>query len=301
MDENIDTIRPKNKILNIWILSIFIIIVLTVFYFLSAPFKNSDVLIHISSGRPLRSISSELIKDQAIRSDLTLKIFIKLLGTKKGIISGDYLIKKNSPVWIVAWQISRGHHNVEPIKVTLKEGITKNNMAKILADKIPNFNTDLFLNDPRSKEGYLFPDTYFFYSLSSTDEIITDITANFQKRINSIDKDIKSGNHSLSDIITMASILEKEAGGKNDIAIISGILWKRIQLGMPLQVDAAPDTYRAAGLPESPIGNPGLLSIKAALHPQVSGYLFYLHDKEGNVHYAVDFNEHRSNIVKYLK
>lgn len=301
MDENIDTIRPKNKILNIWILSIFIIIILNIFYFLSAPFKNNDVLIHISSGESLSSISSELINDQAIRSNFTLKIFIKLLGTKKGIISGDYLIKKNSPVWIVAWQVSRGHHNVEPIKVTLKEGITKNNMAKILADKIPNFNTDLFLSDTRSKEGYLFPDTYFFYSLSSTNEILTDITANFQKRINSIDKDIKSGNHSLSDIITMASILEKEAGGKNDIAIISGILWKRIQLGMPLQVDAAPNTYKDIGLPESPIGNPGLLSIKAALHPQESGYLFYLHDKDGNVHYAVDFNEHRSNIFKYLK
>lgn len=301
MDENIDTIRPKNKILNIQILSIFIIIVLIIFYFLSAPFKNNDVLIHISRGRPLSSISSELINDQAIRSDLTLKFFIKLLGTKKGIISGDYLIKKNSPIWIVAWQISRGHHNVLPIKVTLKEGVTKNNMAKILADKIPNFNTDLFLNDPRSKEGYLFPDTYFFYSLSSTDEIITDITANFQKRISPIDKDIKSGNHSLSDIIIMASILEKEASDKNDITIISGILWKRIQLGMPLQVDAATITYKEVGLPESPIDNPGILAIKAALYPQESVYLFYLHDKDGNVHYAVDFNEHRSNILKYLK
>ncbi|MFA6386320.1 MAG: endolytic transglycosylase MltG [Candidatus Paceibacterota bacterium] len=301
MDENIDTIKPKNKILNIQILSIFIIIALIIFYLLSAPFKNNDVLIHISIGQPLRSISSELIKNQAIRSDLTLKVFIKLIGTKKGIISGDYLIKKNSPVWIVAWQISRGHHNVLPIKVTLKEGITEKDMAKILADKIPNFNTDLFLSDPRSKEGYLFPDTYFFYSLSSTDEILTDITANFQKRINGIDKDIKSGNHSLSDIIIMASILEKEAGGKNDIAIISGILWKRIQFGMPLQVDAAPNTYKEVGLPKSPISNPGLLAIKAALYPQESGYLFYLHDKDGNVHYAVDFNEHRSNILKYLK
>lgn len=301
MDENINTIRPKNKILNIQILSIFIIVILITFYFLSAPFKNRDVLIHISPGESLSTISSELINNEAIRSNFTLKIFVKLLGMKKGIISGDYLIKKNSPVWIVAWQISRGHHNIEPIKVTLKEGITKNNMAKILDDKIPNFNTDLFLNDSRSKEGYLFPDTYFFYSLSSTDEILTDITSNFQKRINSIDKEMKSVNHSLSDIITMASILEKEAGGKNDIAIISGILWKRIQLGMPLQVDAAPNTYKEVGLPENPISNPGLLAIKAAIHPQESGYLFYLHDNDGNVHYAVNFNEHRSNIAKYLK
>ena len=66
------------------------------------------------------------------------------------------------------------------------------------------------------------------------------------------------------------------------------------------KVDAAPDTYKTRGLPESPIGNPGLLAIKASIHPQSSPYLYYLHDKEGNIHYAKNFAEHVKNKLKYL-
>jgi UPF0755 protein len=70
---------------------------------------------------------------------------------------------------------------------------------------------------------------------------------------------------------------------------------------MPLQVDAMPDTYKNKGLPNSPIGNPGLKAIEAAIHPQTSPYLYYLHDKNGNIYYAKTFTEHEVNIKKYLK
>jgi len=230
-----------------------------------------------------------------------LRVFVFIFSGDKHISSGDYLFKKGKSVLSVAWQLARGIHGVEPIKITFKEGITKADMAKLLAEKIPSFRKDLFLSDKRSKEGYLFPDTYFIYPLSTTDEILNDITSNFNKKIASIDKDIKASGKSLSDIIIMASILEKEAKGKEDAPIISGILWKRIKLGMPLQVDAAPKTYDESNLPRSPISNPGLSSILYAIHPESSPYLFYLHDDFGQVHYAVDFSEHRSNIAKYLK
>ena len=174
-------------------------------------------------------------------------------------------------------------------------------MAKILSDKIPNFRKDLFLSNPKVKEGYLFPDTYFFFSLSTTDEIVNDMTLNFKKRTDPLETDIKNSGRSFSDIIKMASILEKEASGKEDIYIISGILWKRINMGMPLQVDAALNTYKNTGLPVSPICNPGLLAIGAAIHPENTPYLFYLHDSDGQVHFATDFSEHRSNIARYLK
>ena len=110
----------------------------------------------------------------------------------------------------------------------------------------------------------------------------------------------KSGK-SLLEIITMASILQGEASGENDIGIISGILWKRISLGMPLQVDVDKNTYTSKGLPSDPLNNPGLLSIEGALNPINSSYLYYLHDKNGNAHYAVTFEEHKRNISKYLK
>ena len=99
----------------------------------------------------------------------------------------------------------------------------------------------------------------------------------------------------------MASILEGEANGKEDIYIISGILWKRINLGMPLQVDVDKSTYKEKGLPSEPLNNPGLLAIKAAMAPESSVYLYYLHDEDGVVHFARSFEEHKKNINDYLK
>ena len=95
--------------------------------------------------------------------------------------------------------------------------------------------------------------------------------------------------------------MEREAKGEADRGFISGILWKRLGIGMPLQVDAVPSTYNTKGLPKSPIANPGLMSIKTAIYPEESPYLYYLHDKEGKIHYAKNFTEHKANIAKYLK
>ena len=103
------------------------------------------------------------------------------------------------------------------------------------------------------------------------------------------------------DIIIMASIIEEEAKGDADRAYISGILWKRLSINMALQVDAAKETYQNRGLPEKPIVSPGLKAIKAAIHPQNSSYLYYLHDKEGGVHFAKSFAEHINNKTKFLK
>ena len=69
---------------------------------------------------------------------------------------------------------------------------------------------------------------------------------------------------------------------------------------MPLQVDAAPETYKARGLPKNPIGNPGLKALRAAIFPEISPYLYYLHDKDGHIHFARSFFEHRQNVLKYL-
>ena len=95
--------------------------------------------------------------------------------------------------------------------------------------------------------------------------------------------------------------VQKEAQGQSDAPTIAGILWKRINSGIALQVDAAPDTYNHKGLPSTPINNPGLVSIMATLHPVASPYLYYVHDKTGTVHYARTFAEHEANIQTYLK
>jgi UPF0755 protein len=145
-----------------------------------------------------------------------------------------------------------------------------------------------------------------------------------RKVVKAFDKELEKSERTLEQVITMASIIEDEAsGGNEEKQIISGILWKRLDMGMLLQVDAtlryvngkeskdltltdlAADheynTYVHKGLPPTPIGNPGVDAIRAALNPKDSIYYFYLHDKDGGVHYAKTFEEHKKNIAAYLK
>lgn len=270
-------------------------------YIFSAPFGSKDRTLHVSSSDSMIKISQDLKNNNIIKSRYIFKTLIYLLSKDKKIHYGDYLFKGGSSVLNVSLQIAKGRHNVAPIKITLTEGMTNEDMAKLFADKLPVFRSDSFLLDSRSKQGYLFPDTYFFYPLTTTNEVLEEITANFKKRISKVNNNINSSGKNLSDIIIMASILEKEANGKNDSSIISGILWKRIKLGMLLQVDASPSTYKIANLPSAPISNPGLLSINSAIYPEESPYLYYLHDKNGLVHYATNYDQHKINITRYLK
>ena len=292
-------IKKKNWIANIVLIAGFIL--LFVYYFLFAPFGNRDVTMHISNGTSINSVALKLESERAVRSDFTLKIFIKLLKSGKGIISGDYLFKKNSPVWVVAWQVTRGRHNITPIKITIREGLTNEDIATILGDKLAGFRKDIFLTGVNGKQGYLFPDTYFFFSLDTASEITEKLSNNFEAKINKLKPEIDKSGKSMTQILTMASILEGEAGGEEDIGIISGILWKRISKNMPLQVDVDKSTYASKGLPSKPLNNPGLLSINASFNPIDSPYLYYLHDKNGKVHYASTFEEHKRNIENYLK
>jgi len=197
--------------------------------------------------------------------------------------------------------LAMGIHNVNPIKTTFPEGVSNQNIADILEKKIPNFNQASFLEKIKDKQGYLFPDTYFFFPLTTEEEIISALSNNFTHKISLIESEIKNLQYSLSQIIIMASIVEGEADGSGDAPIISGILWKRLENGMPLQVDVAKETYIQKGLPDKPINNPGLVAIKATINPITSKYLYYLHDKNGSIHYAVTYAEHQRNIAKYLK
>lgn len=280
---------------------IVIFLCLFIYYTMFAPLSNKDVIIHISSGQSVSFISEKLKSENAIRSEFMLKVFIKILKSGKGIVSGDYLISKGTPVWRVAWQVSRGHHNLDPIKVTIREGLTNEEVASILADKLAGFRKDLFLSGTAGKQGYLFPDTYFFFPLDTADEIVDKLSNNFDNKMRTISSSLNESEKSLNDIIIMASILEGEANGKEDIYIISGILWKRIKLGMPLQVDVDKTTYKEKGLPSEPLNNPGLLAIKAALAPESSPFLYYLHSDDGTAYFAKSFEEHKSNIKRYLK
>ncbi len=255
--------------------------------------------VSVQEGAGLRSVSQSLEESGIIRSRAVFETLVITLGSDRRVIAGDYFFERKITVFEVARRLAKGEQNLLPVRVTIPEGFTALDIATLLAEKLSKFNKENFLKEAR--EGYLFPDTYFFTVRDSETDVLRSIQRNYEKKISLVREDIKKSGRTEGEIITMASLIEKEANGDGDREIISGILWKRLGKGMPLQVDAEPKTYESKGLPKTPIANPGMDSIKAAIYPKSSAYLYYLHDKDGKVHYASTLAEHNANIRKYLK
>jgi cell division protein YceG involved in septum cleavage len=200
-----------------------------------------------------------------------------------------------------------------------------------LADRSDKFT---FLADkPKyyGLEGYLFPDTYRVYATSTVDEAIDKMLSNFDRKLTAkMRSDIKAQGKTIYSIVTMASLIEKEApidyqnNDSSDAKTISGIFWNRLKIGQPLQsdatlsyilndnkpqhsgreleIDSPYNTYRYRGLPPGPICNPGLLAIEAAIYPTDTDYFYFLTPKgKEDVIYARTYEEHLQNKYKYLK
>lgn len=292
----------ENKKKVFYVLGVFIFLFFFYYLFFSAPrnFPTGGV-IRIEKGSSLLGVSSLLKKENIIRSRVVFESLVIILGGELHIVSADYLFEDKLSVWKVALRIVKGEHNTPPVLVTIPEGFDIKQIAEAFSQKLTNFKKDKFLFEAKNQEGYLFPDTYFFLNDANEKDVLKLMSDNFNKKIVLFNSGIILSGKTKKEIITMASIVEREAKGDTDRDIISGILWKRIKIGMPLQVDAAPETYKNKGLTLAPVCNPGLEAIKASIYPKSSPYLYYLHDKNGIVHYAKTFIEHNKNIQKYLK
>lgn len=272
------------------------------FLFLSAPVRfEDDNIVTIEEGSSLRRISLKLKEQNIIKSRIVFEAFVISFGGEKHILPGDYLFENKIPVMSVARRIANGERNLAPVKLTIPEGFNIYEIAEVAKLRLANFNKEKFLMDAQKKEGYLFPDTYFFFTTDNEQDVLNALSQNFEKKIKGVRATILELGKNEKEIIVMASIIEREAKGDSDREVISGILWNRLKIGMALQVDAAPITYKEKGLPESPIANPGLKAINAAMYPKASPYVFYIHGKDGNTYFAKTFTEHKQNIQKYLR
>ncbi len=304
------------------ILGIFVLAVIFSYVSLITPPVNfpPNKIISIAPGSTLSDITHNLKDENIIRSSAAFEFFVVFFGGEKKISPGDYYFENKVPVIVVAEMIATGNHNITKIKITLPEGLTRSDMSKVIAPKVAGFSSDMFLKETEKDEGFLFPDTYFFFPSATTEDVATTLRDNFIKKTKEFG-DPTSGD--FKRLITLASIVEKEASGDNDRAVIAGILSNRLAKGMALQADAtlsyitgkdssqltisdlhidSPyNTYIHKGLPPGPISNPGILAIEAAAHPATTPYLFYLHDKDGMIHYARTYAEHQANIKQYLR
>lgn len=281
-------------------------------------------VIEIPEGASLRKAGKILREHNVVRSSILFEMYVIMHRGELGIKAGDYFFESPQSPWRVASRVTKGAYGFEQVALTIPEGLTRGEVASLVAGKeqFPFFDADEFLATTESEEGFLFPDTYFVPKNIGATEVAAILRETFDRKIASRKDLIDASGHTEREIVTMASIIEAEARTSEDRRIVSGILWRRIEIGMPLQVDAAflavngkqtPDltlddlkidspynTYVNRGLPPGPIVNPGLDAIDAALEPEESPYLYYLSDSEGAMHYAETFEEHKANKRRYL-
>lgn len=269
----------------------------------------------------LGDIADTLAEKHIITSPFLFKSLVVAFHGQRGIVAGDYVFSKKEDLLTVVDRLTKGDQQLVPVKVTIPEGSTLRDVAGILLKKMPHFDAPYFVRLAHDDEGYLFPDTYLFYPNQTVEEILKTLHDTFDAKIKGLATDIQFSRHTQKDIVIMASLIEKEASSTSDRLLISGILWKRLDEGMPLQVDSSLvyitgnssvslddtkidspyNTYKNKGLPKGPISNPGLDALTTAAHPLQSRYYYYLSDAKGNIHYATTFDQHLANKKKYLQ
>ena len=305
-------------------ISLVVILLILFIVNISAPvnFPTSSIYT-VEKGTGLSSLATDLASKKIIKSPFLLKTFSVLLGGTKGIMAGDYVLNNKENSFGLAERMVNGDYQLALTKITIPEGLNIKEIGSLLSKKFPNISQISFEKTATSQEGYLFPDTYFFSQNTEATTVIEKMQEIFQEKIAGLDPDIKKFKKPLSDIIKMASIVEAEGRTIETRQIIAGILWKRLSLGMPLQVDSSfkyingkttsdltlddlkvdspYNSYLYKGLPPTPICNPGLDSIKATITPIQTSYFYFLSDKNGEMHYAKTYAEHLQNEELYLK
>lgn len=309
--------------------------------FLPRVSDASYALFTIAPGQGVAEISTNLEQEDFIKSRWFFQGYAYLSGQYRNLQSGVYRLSASQSIRKIASVLSRG--NVFELRLSIPEGYTLEQIEQTVQKKCQEQNVNCsfnlgglrvrdlqksftFLRDmpgDKTLEGFLFPDTYQIALYRGERDIARAVLSNFSKKLTkSLRQSILEQDKSIYEIVTVASLLEREVTNIQDKKIVAGIIWKRLEAGMPLEIDATLtyvtgkasqklsrqdlrldnpyNTYRYPGLPPSPIANPGLESIQAAIYPQPSPYWYYLTTQEGTVLYSSTLQEHLLNKAKHL-
>ena len=291
---------------------------------------ESQKVFIITPGQSLGTIASNLKKQNLIRNPLAFRLYVAQIGIEKSIQAGDFKISSSQSSKDIAQNLT---HGAIDVWITLPEGLRLEEQAAKIEEKLKFGQNSNYQFDKKeyikiAREGYMFPDTYLIPKDATAKDVAAKLTDTFNQKVSDLLKNSKS-KLSDDDIITLASLLEKEAKTPEEKPTIAGIITNRLNVGMPLQVDATVayakgydtaqntwwpqvtteeyksvkspyNTYLSPGLPPGPIDSPGIDSITAALNPTDTDYLYYLHDTKGQIHYAKTAAEHNQNIKNFL-
>lgn len=312
---------------KIFIILIVLISLLLLTVFLPKGLSTTEeVIFHIERGEGSRDIALNLEEQGFIFWGPIFRLYVLTAGVSGRLQAGDYEISSSMNIPQIVGKFVSG--DVAKEEITIIEGWNLRDIGFYFEGKGMFMAEELwelvgFPLDPNSQEGYLFPDTYWVRGGASLAEIVEKMQANFEVKLALVREDIDKQDKSTADIITMASLLEKEIRTKEDKEMVAGILWKRLGVGMGLQVDATIsyitgmqsiniskedlkvdslyNTYLYRGLPAGPICNPGLESIKAAINPKSTDYWYYLSTPEGETIFSKTLEEHNIAKAQYLK
>jgi UPF0755 protein len=320
--QNFNLLKKKNNRL----FAVFILILAICFswIYVTSPSKlvASPMLVEIKSGSSLREVSERLKDIGIIKSMTVLNTLVILGGGDNRVVSGEYLFEKPTSMFEVTRRITTGDFGIEVKEVRFPEGVTNEEIALIMESRFPYFDKNAFMQLASDSEGLLFPDTYNFLETVKAYEVYNVLKNNFEKKIAEIKLILKKNNLSLEEVVIIASMVEKEAtaDSREDVA---NIIWKRLKIDMPLQIDATfvysigkgtfdltmddltdsdnpYNTYTHKGLPPTAISNPGLEALKAAADFEDTENLFFLTGHDGEMYYAKDFEQHKKNRAKHM-
>jgi len=283
--------------------------------------KNSTIFV-VKKGSGLKEITSELKTAGLIKNRIVFFLYARLGKFEGKIQAGDFRLSPSMSTPEIAQNLT---HGTLDVWITIPEGKRATEIAQTLKEKISTYDFT-WPNTLVANEGYLFPDTYLIPKDSDIKMIVSQMRGNFDQKYSGIK--VNNSKLTKAQIVILASLIEREAITNAEKPVIAGILMNRLNLGMALQVDATIqyakgqnpvnkkwwepvtleeyksvvsnyNTYLFTGLPPSPISNPGLEALSAAANPADTDYLYYLHDKNGQIRYAKTLAEHEVNIQKY--
>lgn len=316
------------------ILGIFLTVAIGLFLthrlFFGAPQSQDEKKVFIVNRNQTEIQTLDKLKAQGLIKNKTAFKVVRFF--KKGSIeAGGYNVSKNMSVWQIAEKIT----NAPDMKwVVIPEGYRKEQIGEKLADtfgwsddELDKWNTEYTKMNIDYIEGTYFPDTYLIPVDENGFDIAKRMTRRFDEQFAPYISQFAQQNIKWTTGLKLASIIQREAGGKDDMPLIAGILWNRLNQDMKLEIDAtvqyargktetgwwAPiksmdivnidspyNTYKYKGLPPYPIGNPGLDAIEAVVNPTETDCLFYIHDSSKQIYCAKTYEEHKANIEKYL-
>ena len=319
---------------SIYPIAIFSLLLIIFLIGISPPREDFfSKVITISLGMKGKEIASILKEEGLIKSKIFFKIIMRIKGVKNKLQAGEYRLDNRMNLWQILDVLEKG--KVIFHKFTIPEGFTVEEIAKFLA-KEGLANPQEFLKLTQDKEllsqyeipaenleGYLFPDTYKISPGITEGKLIKLMLERFKKVTKEFKRKLSGQNLSLHKVITLASLIEKEAVLDKEKFLISGVFHNRLEKGIRLQcdptikyilhksrknlyykdleIDSPYNTYLHKGLPPGPICNPGKVSIAAALLPTSTKYLYFVSKNDGTHKFSSTFNEHLQAKRKYQR